>query len=255
MLVENCSCFRTYQVIRTNLPYNYHTFPPYIRLNIAIVHHIQILPSPPILSQEDHHISSPQATNNKHRIINMESILIGAFSYCSAVLFATKDELKAIKAARAEAETDPDTASITPVCDPDDSKSSRRSVRFSNISIINITPLSPSTISTTTTTTEEEDEIINLHEVTCSLVSSPSSSVEEYVEVKTSQSLSPPSLPAQLRSAPQHQHQHQHQQNRHRFLGHKNRRRRVRKLLKEDIAHRRRKEEEYENREEKILIL
>ena len=191
----------------------------------------------------------------------MESILIGAFSYCSAVLFATNDKLKAIKAARAEAETDPDTASITPVCDPDDSKSSHRSVRFSNIPIVNIIPLSPSTVSTTTTTNEEEDEITNLHEVTCSLISSPSSSVEECVEVKTSQPLSPPSLPTQLRSAPQHQLQHQpqhqqqkrqqqqqqqQQQNRHRFLGYKNRRRRVRNLLKEDIARRRRKEVEYD---------
>jgi len=197
----------------------------------------------------------------------MELLLIGAFSYCSVLFASSDDELNAIEIS--EAKKDPYTVSTRPiVCDPlpNNCKISRRrrSVRFSDISTINVIPLSPSSLSTTTTTTEEEEDdeeenIADLHDqVSCSLFCSPSSSTEEYIEIEKDHSLSPPLLPARLQSSPPPQQQQQQryrrekQQNRHQFLGYRSRIRRVRKLLIEDIAHRRKREEEFDRRERRV---
>lgn len=177
----------------------------------------------------------------------MESIVIGAFSYCSA-FFASLSV--------AETGDDIDLASITPLSDVSDSS---RRIRFSDISPIKILNMtSSSSFSTAKTAAEEEteDEIIRHLDVSFSSISPISSYENNFLQMKTKKSpLSPPLLPSRGRNLQQQQQreqqqeqQHRYQQNRrdkrqdnrHQFLGHKNRIRRVRKLLNED----RRKAEE-----------
>ena len=197
----------------------------------------------------------------------IESILlIGASSAVEAlarVMFttSTSDDIGAIEASSEEI-AELDKASIVPACDaspllPNGSQI-RRSVRFSQILTSNIIPVSPSSTSTSTTTTassdmDEEDGVINLCDSSHSGTSFLSSSIEKFIEVETAALgapdpiYSPPALPGRLRIPTQRQQQQQPQ--RHRFLGHTKRRRRVQKLLIEDIAHRQRRWEELLDRE------
>ena len=159
-----------------------------------------------------------------------------------------------------------DNASVVPVCDDSrvssDTGKARRNVRFSEISTILST--SPSSASAGTASTRsshisfDNDELFYRFHVSHPLPSSDvslSSSIEEFIEIEVAASSCSSTSRLRLNSE-KYEHQdrdqeHQRKQRhpkRNRFLGHSKRKQRVRQILKEDIAHRKR-------RSEKILDL
>ncbi len=149
-----------------------------------------------------------------------------------------------------------DNTSVVPVCDdssPSEGSLIRRNVHFSQVSTISVLHKSESSHSAATTSTRstfsaydyevENDHLYTYNAMPTKIKTFHAPSREEFDPLAPSSSRDTQSPEGFKLSRQQHRRSKDRHEQRHRCLGHSKRKQRVRKLLAEEVANRKRKSE------------